>query len=69
MAVFAEIAQSVEQLIRNQQVGGSSPLLGLFLKTRLERVYHRPSLFLCSIYYVKYLKIVSKTGGENQFLA
>ena len=27
-APIAEIAQSVEQLIRNQQVGGSIPLLG-----------------------------------------
>ena len=28
----AEVAQLVEQLIRNQQVGGSSPLLGSYGK-------------------------------------
>ncbi len=29
---FATVAQQVEQLIRNQQVGGSNPSSGLLLK-------------------------------------
>jgi hypothetical protein len=32
---FAGVAQLVEQLIRNQQVSGSSPLAGFLLKYKL----------------------------------
>ena len=33
----AEIAQLVEQLIRNQQVDGSNPFLGSIIKSRVSR--------------------------------
>jgi hypothetical protein len=36
---FADVAQLVEQLIRNQQVNGSSPFVGsIFLQLRSGRV-------------------------------
>jgi hypothetical protein len=41
---FAGVAQLVEQLIRNQQVSGSSPLAGLNLKGLARRIV---GLFSC----------------------
>jgi hypothetical protein len=40
---FADVAQLVEQLIRNQQVNGSSPFVGSILSTtyNLQSVDHR----------------------------
>jgi hypothetical protein len=37
----ASVAQSVEQLIRNQQVGGSIPLAGSIDSTLLHQEYQR----------------------------
>ena len=36
--VIATVAQSVEQLIRNQQVRGSNPLGSFYLKTGCQRI-------------------------------
>jgi hypothetical protein len=55
----ADVAQLVEQLIRNQQVIGSSPIVGsinsvaphLYLAHNLKRLKHFLSLFLHPVWY------------------
>jgi hypothetical protein len=49
---FAGVAQLVEQLIRNQQVSGSSPLAGLdFLSPQLKALAERLKCACCKIQF------------------
>ena len=43
---FAGVAQLVEQLIRNQQVSGSSPLAGFLIEIKRVKPIYRDGLFL-----------------------
>jgi hypothetical protein len=45
---LAEVAQLVEQLIRNEKVGGSIPLFGTILKKR-RAVVVKPFCICCSL--------------------
>ena len=70
----AGVAQSVEQLIRNQQVKGSSPLAGSIEKSKVCSVFQsvinlspRPAEFLIFASFIKFSQVLK--GGVSKMIS